>query len=254
MGTGKRPVFRRPGCRGHHGTSLASDATGDFRVAHGFVKIKHIERALRSRRAGEFPQEYLPEIAFVGRSNVGKSSLINSLLSRKKLAATSRTPGKTRAIDWFRVERAGGPDCFFVDLPGYGFAKVPKKVREEAWAKLIDTYLDSDRPLVLALQLLDIRRDGPTDLDEQMIGWLSETGVPHAFVLTKADKLKQAKKAAAVRRFDKILAADDNHPLITYSAVTGEGKRELWSLIDQRIAAASRQSTAHRPGEGLETV
>jgi GTP-binding protein len=224
------------------------------RVAHGFVKIKNIQRTLRSTKAGEYPQEYLPEIAFVGRSNVGKSSLINSLVSRKKLAATSRTPGKTRAIDWFRLDRGAGTDCFFVDLPGYGFAKVPKKVREEVWARLIDTYLESDRPLVLALQLLDMRRDGPTSLDDQMIGWLRETRVPHAFVLTKADKLKRSKRAAALNRFEVALQADDNHPLIPYSVVTGEGKREVWSLIDQRIAAASRRSTAHPSGETLKTV
>jgi len=218
------------------------------------LKIKHIERTLRSRNPGEYPREYLPEIAFVGRSNVGKSSLINSLLGRKKLAATSRTPGKTRAIDWFQVERIGAADCFFVDLPGYGFAKVPKKVREEVWARLIDTYLGSDRPLVLALQLLDMRRDGPTALDEQMIGWLQETGVPHAFVLTKSDKIKSSKKAAALKTFKKALATEDNRPLISYSAVTGEGKREVWSLIDRRIAAASRQTTVHLSGEPLETA
>lgn len=201
-----------------------------------------------------YPDEDLPEIAFIGRSNVGKSRLINSLLSRKKVAATSRTPGKTRAIDWFRVGRIGGPDCFFVDLPGYGFAKVPKKVREEVWARLIDTYLESDRALVVALQLLDMRRDGPTELDEQMINWLRETGVPHAFVLTKADKVKQSKKAAALKTFKKKLGNDEDHPLITYSAVTGEGKRETWSLIDRCIATASRQSTAHLAGESLETA
>ena len=216
------------------------------------MKIHNIERTLRSRNAGHYPDEYLAEVAFIGRSNVGKSRLINSLLSRKKVAATSRTPGKTRAIDWFRVERIGGPDCFFVDLPGYGFAKVPKKVREEVWARLIDTYLESDRSLVVALQLLDMRRNGPTELDEQMIGWLRDTQVPHAFVLTKADKIKQSKKAAALKTFKKKLENDENHPLITYSAVTGEGKREVWSLIDRCIAAASRQSTALLPGESLE--
>jgi GTP-binding protein len=211
------------------------------------VKIKDVQRTLRSRKAGEYPQEYLPEIAFVGRSNVGKSSLINSLLARKNVAATSRTPGKTRAIDWFRVTRAGGADCFFVDLPGYGFAKVPKKVREEAWARLIDTYLESDRPLVLALQLLDMRRNGPTELDAQMIDWLRETRVAHAFVLTKADKLKQGQRGTALRTFKKTLASSEETPLITYSAATAEGKREVWSLIDQRISTASRQPTAHLP-------
>lgn len=216
------------------------------------MKIRDISRTLRSRNAGVYPDENLPEIAFIGRSNVGKSSLINSLLSRKKVAATSRTPGKTRAIDWFRLERIGGPDCFFVDLPGYGFAKVPKKVREEVWARLIDTYLESDRPLVLALQLLDMRRNGPTELDEQMINWLRDTHVPYAYVLTKADKIKQSKKAAALKTFKKQLEYDEDHPLITYSAVTGEGKSEVWSLIDRCIVTASRQSIAHLAGESLE--
>ena len=201
-----------------------------------FVKIHNIERTLRTRNAGHYPDEYLPEIAFIGRSNVGKSSLINSLLSRKKLAATSRTPGKTRAIDWFRIDRGGRANCFFVDLPGYGFAKVPKKVREEAWARLIDTYLESDRPLVLALQLLDMRRLGPTKLDEQMITWLRETRLPHAFILTKADKLKRSNKLGAMKKFEVSLKRVDDHPLISYSAVTGEGKNELWSLINQSIA------------------
>jgi len=217
------------------------------------VKIRNIERILRTRNAGHYPDEVLPEVAFIGRSNVGKSSLINSLLSRKKLAATSRTPGKTRAIDWFRIDRGGVANLFFVDLPGYGFAKVPKRVREEAWAKLIDTYLDSGRPLVLALQLLDMRRNGPTPLDDQMITWLRETGVPHAFVLTKSDKIKPSKKPAALKAFTKALK-DENYPLIPYSAVTGEGKRELWSLINQRAARASRQSTPHPTGENQETA
>jgi len=218
------------------------------------VKIKSIERVLRSNRPGEYPAEFLPEIAFIGRSNVGKSSLINSLLGSKKVAATSRTPGKTRAIDWFRIERDGGQNLFFVDLPGYGYAKVPKKVREEAWARLLDTYLGSERPLVLALQLLDIRRDGPTDLDAQMIDWLRETSVPHAFVVTKSDKLKRGRRGAAVHAFAAQLGAGDDIPLIPYSAVTGEGKRQLWSLIDQRVTPSSRPSTTHLLGEGANTV
>jgi len=113
---------------------------------------------------------------------------------------------------------------------------VPKKIREEAWARLIDTYLGSDRPMVLALQLLDMRRHGPTKLDEQMINWLRETRLPHAFILTKADKLKQSNKLEAMKKFEASLKKADNHPLIPYSAVTGEGKNQLWSLINQCIA------------------
>ena len=215
------------------------------------MKITDIERTFRSTRPGEHPVEFLPEIAFIGRSNVGKSSLINSLLPRKKVAATSRTPGKTRAIDWFRLER-GPASCYFVDLPGYGFAKVPKRIRDGAWARLIDSYLEADRALVLALQLLDMRRDGPTKLDLQMIDWLRETQVPHAFVLTKADKIKRSRRGAALKAFARALDTDEEHPLITYSAVTGEGKRPLWSIIDQRVAAASRHPTTHATGKNLD--
>jgi GTP-binding protein len=199
------------------------------------VKIQQIEVAYRSRRPDDYPPERLPEVAFLGRSNVGKSSLINSLLGRKKLAATSKSPGKTREIAWYRLSGANGA-CFFVDLPGYGYAKVAKKIREELWAQLIDTYLLSDRPLALAIQLLDIRRGGPTDLDDQMIGWLREVGVPHIFTLTKADKLKRGSRAKAAQQIARALGTDRQNAPIPFSAVTAEGKRELWSRIDQHLA------------------
>jgi GTP-binding protein len=201
----------------------------------GIVKIQQIEVAYRSRRPDDYPPERLPEIAFLGRSNVGKSSLINSLLGRKKLAATSKSPGKTREIAWYRLSGAQG-ECFFVDLPGYGYAKVAKKIREELWAQLIDTYLLSDRPLALAIQLLDIRRGKPTELDEQMIGWLREVGVPHVFALTKSDKLKRGPRGQAAHKFARALGTGEADAPIPFSAVTAEGKRELWSRIDQRLA------------------
>ncbi len=217
------------------------------------MKVRSIEFALRSTRPGEYPAERLPEIAFVGRSNVGKSRLINSLLGRKNVAKTSRTPGKTRSIDWFRIQGGTGA-CYFVDLPGYGFAKVPRKVREENWATFIDTYLTSEQPLELTLQLLDIRRDGPTKLDEQMIEWLRETGTPHTFVLTKSDKLKQGKRMAAVKSFAAVLQTANDNPPIPYSAVSGEGKRELWSLIDRRLSEASRPPTSDPVSESVNTT
>jgi GTP-binding protein len=206
------------------------------------VKIQQIEIAYRSKEPGDYPSEVLPEVAFLGRSNVGKSSLINSLVNRKKLAATSRTPGKTREIAWYRLQR-GAHRCFFVDLPGYGYAKVPKEIRETRWAQLIDTYLTSDRPLALAIQLLDIRRGKPTDLDEQMIGWLQQVQVPHTFVLTKSDKLKRGQRSRAARQFAQALGTSEGTDPIPYSAVTGEGKRELWSAIDTRLAASPPSSS-----------
>jgi GTP-binding protein len=223
--------------------------------SQGIVKIQQIEAAYRSRRPDDYPPERLPEIAFLGRSNVGKSSLINSLLNRKKLAATSKTPGKTREIAWYRLSGATEA-CFFVDLPGYGYAKIPKQIREEVWAQLIDTYLLSDRPLALAIQLLDIRRGKPTELDEQMIHWLREARVPHIFALTKSDKLKKGPRAQAAQEFAEILGTSEEDAPVPFSAVTAEGKRELWSLIDQRLAQfkfpSSKNDDAFIQKQGIE--
>lgn len=224
----------------------------DLQVA---VKIQQIDIAYRSREPGDYPPEELPEVAFLGRSNVGKSSLINSLVNRKKLAATSRTPGKTREIAWYRIQR-GTDACFFVDLPGYGYAKVPKEIRELRWAQLIDSYLTSDRPLALAIQLLDIRRGKPTDLDEQMIAWLREAQVPHTFVLTKSDKLKRGPRNQAAQKFARSLGATQESGPIPFSAVTGEGKRELWSIINRHLAGSvspsSTEDNAFIELQGLE--
>lgn len=199
------------------------------------MKIQRIDATHVTTRPGDYPDVQLPEVAFLGRSNVGKSSLINSLVNRKKLARTSKDPGRTRAIHWYRLD-GGGKSCFLVDLPGYGYARVSRKMREEEWAELIETYLESDRPLVLAIQLLDIRRDGPTDLDWQMIEWLRRRETPTAYVLTKADKLKRGKRAQAVAKFGRELGLPQSSPPIPYSAVTSDGRQQLWSFIDRCIA------------------
>jgi len=202
------------------------------------LKIQQIDAPFVATRPGSYVAERLPEIAFLGRSNVGKSSLINSLVNRKKLARTSREPGRTRAIHWYRLTGDGGA-CFFVDLPGYGYARVSRQIREELWADLIETYLESDRPLVLAVQLLDIRRDGPTDLDMQMIGWLRRRQIPTVYVLTKSDKLGRGKRAEAVSTFARALDLPGTKPPIAYSSTTGEGRSDLWSVIDRRLRAAA---------------
>ena len=190
-----------------------------------------------SPNPGDFPPEERPEIAFLGRSNVGKSSLINSLVNRKKLARTSKAPGRTRAIHWYGV---GGGElaCYFVDLPGYGYAKVSRQIREEVWAALIETYLRSHQRHALAIQLLDIRRDGPTDLDWQMIEWLRAADRPVAYVLTKADKLSRSRRLQAVQKFSRVLDMPIDARPIAYSATTGEGKDQLWSRIDSCLSAA----------------
>lgn len=198
------------------------------------MKLTEIQQPHTTTRPGEYPAESLPEIAFLGRSNVGKSSLLNSLVKRKNLARTSKTPGRTRAIHWYRIGGDLGR-CFFVDLPGYGFARVPRKVREGEWAKLIETYLYSKRNIVLAIQLLDIRRDGPTDLDLRMIEWLAANDQPTTFVLTKADKLSRSRRTLAQQQFASILETPADREPIPYSAITGEGRTELWSRIDTAL-------------------
>lgn len=202
------------------------------------MRIKQIELLHVASRPGDYPALVVPEVAFLGRSNVGKSSLINSLVNRRSLARTSKAPGRTRAIYWYHL-LGEGAECLIVDLPGYGYARVAREVREAEWARLIETYLHSTRPLGLAMQLLDIRRDGPTPLDEQMIEWLRDRGLPTLYVLTKADKLSRSRRAVAVRAFARHLALSGDETPIAYSAVTGEGKQELWSRIDASIAARS---------------
>lgn len=209
------------------------------------MKINEISVAYTTAKPGDYPDEFAAEIAFIGRSNVGKSSLLNSLACRRGLARTSKAPGRTRCIRWYRLEGTQ-KTCFFVDLPGYGYAKVSRQLREQAWARLVETYLGSHRPLALALQLLDIRRNGPTNLDWQMIDWLRSHKLPHAFVLTKADKLPRGRCARAVARFESELG---NKPsdVIPFSATTGDGRLDLWSAIDRALADFSSSTRTSSP-------
>ncbi len=212
------------------------------------MKIKDISVGHTTASPGDFPDEATPEIAFLGRSNVGKSSLINSLTRRKKLARTSKAPGRTRLIHWYRVELEESR-CAFVDLPGYGYAKVSRKIREEQWAPLIEKFLQQSPNLLLSIQLLDIRRDGPTPLDQQMIEWARASGIPSLYVLTKADKLGRNKSARAAQMFVRALDLPAGQKPIPYSATTGMGRDELWSAIrtvlqDTTTSAAAPNETA----------
>jgi GTP-binding protein len=163
-----------------------------------------------------------PEIAFLGRSNVGKSSLINSLLQRKGLARTSNTPGRTQSINYFLIN----DEFYFVDLPGYGYAKVSKSMRSD-WGVMAEEYLSQREQLVLCVQLIDSRHD-PTRLDLQLNEWLNFNGKPHIVVATKADKLssnqlpKQLKAIRLALKFSEVIA---------YSSETGKGRDDVWKLI-----------------------
>lgn len=167
----------------------------------------------------------LPEIAFGGRSNVGKSSLINALTNRKKLAQISKTPGKTRNLNYYLIE----DKLFFVDLPGYGYAKAAETERLR-WSNLVDDYLNRSRELTGVVSLLDIRHD-PTELDLQMTDWARQAGKPALFVLTKADKLSRSQQKIQREKIASQLPLDDDHRLTTFSAVTKEGKADILKWI-----------------------
>jgi len=170
------------------------------------------------------PPNELPEVAFSGRSNVGKSSLINRLVRRKALARVSQTPGKTREINFFRVN-----DAFtLVDLPGYGFARVSKGMRAQ-WRPLIETYLERSEPLRGVVQLIDSRHP-PTKDDFQMLDFLASLGAPTIVALTKMDKLSRREAATRPAELARELGLDEDQ-LIPFSSVTGEGRDELASAI-----------------------
>ena len=166
----------------------------------------------------------LPQIAIAGRSNVGKSTLLNRLVGRKSLARTSKKPGRTQEINFFRID-----DRFLlVDLPGYGFAKAPRSVRER-WGPLIESYL-SDTPELLGIVLLIDARRGVTADDERMIEYLAETGTPTLFAMTKSDKLNRSGRRRAVGALRDRLGIDDEQVLAT-SGRTGEGVDTLWDSL-----------------------
>ena len=176
--------------------------------------------------ASQLPASKACEVAFAGRSNVGKSSLLNALLNRKNLAKVSSKPGKTATINFFDVD---GVD--FVDLPGYGFAKVSKSELDR-WADLIEEYFNQDRNLVLAVSLVDIRHD-PSDLDYSMIEFLKAVEAPFAVVLTKADKLSKQKANANKQRIIKLLELDRSVPVLMTSSEKKTGIDELRKIIEQ---------------------
>jgi GTP-binding protein len=178
----------------------------------------------------QFPAGDVPEIAFVGRSNVGKSSLINSLLNRRDLAKVSRTPGKTRAVNLFLVSTSDPriSQFYLVDLPGYGFAKVSKSERAQ-WAPLIESYL-TERPSLLGIVLL-IESRVVTEQDRQTLAWLRAIGHDPVVVATKADKLKPSERVRMLRQAHRDLGLQDGEMLVPYSAVTGDGRERLWGAL-----------------------
>lgn len=178
--------------------------------------------------ASQLPESTLPEAAFAGRSNVGKSSLINKLLNRKGLARVSSQPGKTATINFYNVQ-----DARLVDLPGYGFAKVGR-AEKERWSKLIEGYFSSDRKLKLTVLLIDSRH-APSAEDIQMLDYLESMEIPTLIVLTKIDKLKPTARQERLKAFPDELGVEEDG-MLPFSAETGEGVEELREILEDMLA------------------
>ena len=196
------------------------------------MKVSHAEFITSAVRPDQYPAGHRPEIAFAGRSNVGKSTLLNILLNRRGLAKTSKKPGKTRLINFFDVNGT----VHFVDLPGYGFAKVSKKERL-AWERSITEYITGRDPLRLVMHLVDARHK-PNDADRTLLDMLDEARVPALIVATKADKLRARDRLPALRQIRQELELEDDALVVFYSAETREGVRELWEVIDDCLGRA----------------
>ena len=198
------------------------------------MKITSAEFVKSSFEESQWPRDALPEVAFLGRSNVGKSSLINSLLGVKGLARTSSTPGRTQALNFFLINRR----FHFVDLPGYGFARVPKAVRE-SWGRIVTDYLAKRASLVLSIHIVDSRHD-PTQLDLQLREWLAYHGRPSLTVATKSDKLSENGLRKSLARAERIFEAADQQGdrIVAYSAATGRGRDLVWRAIEEALAAS----------------
>ena len=189
----------------------------------------HIKQAVLETVCGitsVLPKNDLPEIAFLGKSNVGKSSLINTLMQRKSLARTSQAPGKTQTINYYKVNDS----LYFVDLPGYGYAKVSQELRQK-WGKMIERYITSSPTLKLICLLVDIRHE-PTENDRLMYDWIKYHGYKVLLILTKADKLKRSVLNKHIKIIEKALKVADEDMIVAFSSETKQGREEVYEIID----------------------
>ncbi|TLS39212.1 ribosome biogenesis GTP-binding protein YihA/YsxC [Pseudalkalibacillus caeni] len=193
------------------------------------MKVTKSDFIISAVKPDQYPEDDLPEIALAGRSNVGKSSLINTLLNRKNLARTSQKPGKTQTLNFYLINEV----LYFVDVPGYGFAKVSKKERE-AWGKMIETYLANREDLRAVILIVDLRHS-PSNDDVVMYDWLKHYEIPVIVVATKADKIPKGKWQKHLKVVRETLKVEPTDQLVVFSAQTGKGKEEVWSAIQSTI-------------------
>lgn len=191
--------------------------------------IKNVSLDIVCGVTSTLPENEWPEIAFAGKSNVGKSSLINALMNRKSLARTSSQPGKTQTINFYNIN-----DCMYlVDLPGYGYAKVAQSEKEK-WGKLIERYLHSSKMLRAVFLLIDIRHE-PSKNDKMMYDWIVAQGYEPIIIATKLDKLKRSQVQKHIKMVRQGLSLLPGTQVIPFSAVTKQGREEIWDLMDRLI-------------------
>ena len=191
------------------------------------MKVQNVELTISAVSPAQYPNEGFPEIALSGRSNVGKSSLINTLINRKGLARTSSQPGKTQTLNFYNI----GSELYFVDVPGYGYAKVSKKDREK-WGQMIERYF-SDRPVLRGVISLVDGRHEPTELDCQMIDFLHYYDLPILVCATKMDKIPRGKWNRTESQIRKKLALNPQDEIVLFSSVTKAGKEEVWNWVEK---------------------
>lgn len=196
------------------------------------INTNNVTLSISAGRPDQFLSDPIPQIALSGRSNVGKSSLINTMLNRKSLARVSGTPGKTITVNYYNIDKK----LFFVDLPGYGYAKRTKEDQAK-WSLLTDSYLVRNPNidlLKLIVQLIDIRV-GPTADDNAMLGWLNGSDIPYVIVATKCDKLSKTALSANIEALASHPNIADGTPIIPFSSQNGMGQRELWGIITDTV-------------------
>lgn len=193
--------------------------------------IKNVNLETVCGITSKLPKNTLPEVAFAGKSNVGKSSLINALVNRKSLARTSGQPGKTQTINFYNVNE----EMYIVDLPGYGYAKVSKEVAAK-WGPMIENYLHTSEQLRMVFLLIDLRHK-PTNNDVQMYRWILSNGFSPVIVATKADKIKRSQLQKHLKLLKDTLKVIEGVPIVPFSAVTKAGRDEIWELIEEYALA-----------------
>ena len=181
------------------------------------------------------PENIHPEFAFAGKSNVGKSSLINGLMNRKNYARTSHEPGKTQTINYYNIN----DEFYLVDLPGYGFARVPEKVKQQ-WGKMIENYLHTSKQLVRVFLLIDIRHE-PSANDVQMYKWVVHQGFQPVIIATKADKIKNSQREKHLNMLRNGLGLPEDVRIFPYSALSKEGRQEIYDFMDELLEEVNQE-------------